>query len=50
VELPLEGVAPGAYLARATVRAHGEVVAERAREVEVRPLATGSDLLQKHGR
>jgi VWFA-related protein len=36
VELPLEAVQPGVYLARATVIAHNEVVAERSREVEVK--------------
>ena len=34
--LPLNGVPPGAYLARARVRADGETVGEVAREVEVR--------------
>ena len=33
--LPLAGVPPGRYVARATVRARGEVVAERTRHVEV---------------
>lgn len=36
VELPLEGADPGIYVAAATVRVGGEVVAELAREVEVR--------------
>lgn len=33
--LPLEGVAPGDYLAHAVVTARGEIVAERTRQVEV---------------
>lgn len=35
IELPLEGVPPGQYLARAVVRAGGETVAELVREVAV---------------
>ena len=33
--VPLSGIAPGDYVARATVRAGGEVVAERTRHVQV---------------
>jgi VWFA-related protein len=33
--MPLSGVAPGNYLARAVVTANGEIVAERTRHVEV---------------
>lgn len=33
--VPLDGVAPGAYIAHAVVRARGEVVAERTRHLEV---------------
>ncbi len=35
--LPLEDVSPGNYLAHAIVRARGEIVAERTRQVEVLP-------------
>ncbi len=35
VALPLDGVNPGDYVARAVVRARGELVAELSREVEV---------------
>lgn len=35
-DLPLEGLAPGPYVARVRVRADGEDVAELSREVEVR--------------
>jgi len=37
IEVPLEGVAAGNYLLRATVRAKGETVTELDREVVVRP-------------
>jgi tetratricopeptide (TPR) repeat protein len=33
--MPLDGVAPGAYVVRATVRAGGEVVGERTRQIDV---------------
>jgi VWFA-related protein len=33
--LPLRGIAPGAYVAHAVVRAGGEVVAERTRQLEI---------------
>ena len=33
--IPLSGVAPGAYVAHAVVRANGEVIAERTRHLEV---------------
>jgi VWFA-related protein len=33
--LPLSGIAPGAYVAHAVVRANGEVIAERTRHLEV---------------
>lgn len=33
--VPLEGVAPGSYVAHAIVRARGEIVAERTRHLEV---------------
>src|SRR5690606_10974769 len=33
--LPLDGVEPGEYTAHAVVRARGEIVAERTRQVEV---------------
>jgi VWFA-related protein len=33
--MPLSGIAPGNYLARAVVTANGEIVAERTRQVEV---------------
>lgn len=39
-DMPLSGVAPGVYLARATVRSGGETVASVVREVEV---AAGSE-------
>jgi len=35
MELPLESVAPGTYVVRATIRAAGEVVTELEREVEI---------------
>ena len=35
--MPLEDVPPGNYVARAMVRARGEVVAERTRQVQVLP-------------
>lgn len=35
IEVPLGGVRPGEYVARALVRAHNDTVAERTREVEV---------------
>jgi VWFA-related protein len=37
IELPLKGIAPGSYVARATVRAQGETVTELEREVVVLP-------------
>jgi VWFA-related protein len=33
--MPLDGVAPGDYVAYATVKARGEIVAERTRQVEI---------------
>src|SRR4029450_1950669 len=48
VELPLEAVQPGVYLARATVIAHNEVVAERSREVEVKSDRAGGDRIVSH--
>ena len=33
--MPLEGIAPGDYIAQATVKARGEIVAERTRQVEI---------------
>jgi VWFA-related protein len=33
--IPLSGIAPGAYVAHAVVRANGEVIAERTRHLEV---------------
>jgi tetratricopeptide (TPR) repeat protein len=35
VMMPLDGVAPGAYLVRATVRAGGEIVGERTRQIDI---------------
>ena len=35
VMMPLEGIAPGGYVVRATVRAGGEVVGERTRQIDV---------------
>ena len=35
LRVPLDGVAPGAYIAHAVVRAGGDVIAERTRQVEV---------------
>ncbi len=35
LSMPLDGVAPGAYVVRATVRAGGEVVGERTRQIDV---------------
>jgi cytochrome c-type biogenesis protein CcmH/NrfG len=35
--LPLDAIAPGTYVAHAIVRARGEIVAERTRQVEVLP-------------
>jgi VWFA-related protein len=37
VELPLGGIAPGHYVARATVRSSGETVGRLLREVEIQP-------------
>ncbi|HVB38097.1 MAG TPA: VWA domain-containing protein [Vicinamibacterales bacterium] len=36
-QLPLSGTAPGAYLVKATVRAGGETVGERERQVQILP-------------
>ena len=35
VMMPLDGVAPGAYVVRATIRAGGEIVGERTRQIDV---------------
>jgi VWFA-related protein len=40
VELPLQGIAPGQYVVRATVKAGGETVAELSRELQVVPAGT----------
>jgi hypothetical protein len=34
-QMPLDGIAPGDYIAHAVVRANGEIVAERTRQLEV---------------
>ena len=41
--LPLQGIAPGAYVARATVRVGPDTVAEVERELEIRPGRRPSD-------
>jgi VWFA-related protein len=43
LELPLQGVAPGAYVARATVKVGSDTVAEVVRDVEVRAGQRPSD-------
>lgn len=40
IDLPLTGVAPGQYALRAVVKAGGETVAERTRDVEILPAGT----------
>ncbi|MGE5358645.1 MAG: VWA domain-containing protein [Bacteroidales bacterium] len=40
VELPLQGIAPGQYVVRATVKAGGETVTELSRELQVVPATT----------